>query len=76
MLLLFLNRDTEYKGLQLSLDQVTSTKPSFTYNSPSNPVSENRRVGKSRVSRTKTKTRLSPYSQVGVTAMVMVYWKL
>ncbi|XP_016305950.1 single-minded homolog 1-A-like [Sinocyclocheilus anshuiensis] len=55
--------DTEYKGLQLSLDQVTSTKPSFTYNSPSNPVSENRRVGKSRVSRTKTKTRLSPYSQ-------------
>ncbi|XP_077061945.1 single-minded homolog 1-A [Siphateles boraxobius] len=55
--------DTEYKGLQLSLDQVTSTKPSFTYNSPSNPVSENRRVGKSRVSRTKTKSRLSPYSQ-------------
>ncbi|KAF4103606.1 single-minded homolog 1-A isoform X2 [Onychostoma macrolepis] len=55
--------DTEYKGLQLSLDQVTSTKPSFTYNSPSNPISENRRVGKSRVSRTKTKTRLSPYSQ-------------
>ncbi|XP_051722485.1 single-minded homolog 1-A isoform X1 [Ctenopharyngodon idella] len=55
--------DTEYKGLQLSLDQVTSTKPSFTYSSPSNPISENRRVGKSRVSRTKTKTRLSPYSQ-------------
>ncbi|XP_052003360.1 single-minded homolog 1-A-like [Xyrauchen texanus] len=55
--------DTEYKGLQLSLDQVTSTKPSFTYESPSNPISENRRVGKSRVSRTKTKTRLSPYSQ-------------
>uniref|UniRef100_A0A672MCV5 Single-minded homolog 1-A-like n=1 Tax=Sinocyclocheilus grahami TaxID=75366 RepID=A0A672MCV5_SINGR len=55
--------DTEYKGLQLSLDQVTSAKPSFTYNSPSNPISENRRVGKSRVSRTKTKTRLSPYSQ-------------
>ncbi|XP_051574002.1 single-minded homolog 1-A-like [Myxocyprinus asiaticus] len=55
--------DTEYKGLQLSLDQVTSIKPSFTYDSPSNPISENRRVGKSRVSRTKTKTRLSPYSQ-------------
>ncbi|XP_059363351.1 single-minded homolog 1-A-like isoform X1 [Carassius carassius] len=55
--------DTEYKGLQLSLDQVMSAKPSFTYNSPSNPISENRRVGKSRVSRTKTKTRLSPYSQ-------------
>ncbi|XP_050986568.1 single-minded homolog 1-A [Labeo rohita] len=55
--------DTEYKGLQLSLDQVTSTKPSFAYNSPTNPISENRRVGKSRVSRTKTKTRLSPYSQ-------------
>nr|Q98SJ5.1 RecName: Full=Single-minded homolog 1-A [Danio rerio]AAK27261.1 single-minded 1 [Danio rerio] len=55
--------DTEYKGLQLSLDQAASTKPSFTYNSPSNPVTENRRVGKSRVSRTKTKTRLSPYSQ-------------
>ncbi|XP_057195128.1 single-minded homolog 1-A isoform X2 [Triplophysa rosa] len=58
--------DTEYKGLQLSLDQVTSTKPSFTYNSPSNPISENRRVGKSRVSRTKTKARLSPYSQYPV----------
>lgn len=69
MLLSFPNRDTEYKGLQLSLDQVTSTKPSFTYNSPSNPVSENRRVGKSRVSRTKTKTRLSPYSQVSITVM-------
>ncbi|XP_052000344.1 single-minded homolog 1-A isoform X1 [Xyrauchen texanus] len=55
--------DTEYKGLQLSLDQVTSTKPSFTYDSPSNPISENRRLGKSRISRTKTKTRLSPYSQ-------------
>ncbi|XP_056332157.1 single-minded homolog 1-A [Danio aesculapii] len=55
--------DTEYKGLQLSLDQAASSKPSFTYNSPSNPVIENRRAGKSRVSRTKTKTRLSPYSQ-------------
>ncbi|XP_042611684.1 single-minded homolog 1-A-like isoform X1 [Cyprinus carpio] len=55
--------DTEYKGLQLSLDQATSTKPSFTYNSPPTPIIENRRVGKSRVSRTKTKTRLSPYSQ-------------
>uniref|UniRef100_A0A673LMW0 Single-minded homolog 1-A n=1 Tax=Sinocyclocheilus rhinocerous TaxID=307959 RepID=A0A673LMW0_9TELE len=73
--------DTEYKGLQLSLDQVTSAKPSFTYNSPSNPISENRRVGKSRVSRTKTKTRLSPYSQVSITVMpsiwlVMVYWEI
>uniref|UniRef100_A0A8C1CUU2 SIM bHLH transcription factor 1a n=1 Tax=Cyprinus carpio carpio TaxID=630221 RepID=A0A8C1CUU2_CYPCA len=55
--------DTEYKGLQLSLDQATSTKPLFTYNSPPTPIIENRRVGKSRVSRTKTKTRLSPYSQ-------------
>uniref|UniRef100_A0A8C1CQI9 SIM bHLH transcription factor 1a n=1 Tax=Cyprinus carpio carpio TaxID=630221 RepID=A0A8C1CQI9_CYPCA len=35
--------DTEYKGLQLSLDQATSTKPLFTYNSPPTPIIENRR---------------------------------
>ncbi|XP_017563709.1 single-minded homolog 1-A [Pygocentrus nattereri] len=54
--------DTEYKGLQLSLDQATSTKPAFTYSSPSNPISDSRKGNKSRVSRTKPKTRLSPYS--------------
>ncbi|MCI4374386.1 hypothetical protein PGIGA_G00005640 [Pangasianodon gigas] len=53
--------ETEYKGLQLSLDQAASNKPSFTYSSPSNPVSDSRKASKSRVSRTKPKTRLSPY---------------
>lgn len=57
-------RDTEYKGLQLSLEQVTS-KASFPYNSsmPSS-LEENRRTTKSRVSRPKAKARLSPYTQV------------
>ncbi|XP_076827954.1 single-minded homolog 1-A isoform X2 [Brachyhypopomus gauderio] len=54
--------DTEYKGLQLSLDQVTSTKPAFPYSSPPNPASDSRKASKSRVSRPKAKTRLSPYS--------------
>lgn len=54
--------DTEYKGLQLSLDQATSTKPAFTYSSPTNPVNDSRKGNKSRTSRTKPKTRLSPYS--------------
>ncbi|KAM6968370.1 single-minded homolog 1-A isoform 2-T2 [Aplochiton taeniatus] len=54
--------DTEYKGLQLSLDQVTSSKPPFPYSStPSVP--ENRRAPKSRPSRAKTKASLSPYTQ-------------
>uniref|UniRef100_A0A3Q1JXL8 SIM bHLH transcription factor 1b n=1 Tax=Anabas testudineus TaxID=64144 RepID=A0A3Q1JXL8_ANATE len=54
--------DTEYKGLQLSLDQATSK--SFPYSSStSTSLTDNCRTPKSRVSRPKTKTRLSPYTQ-------------
>uniref|UniRef100_A0A3B3ZE80 SIM bHLH transcription factor 1b n=1 Tax=Periophthalmus magnuspinnatus TaxID=409849 RepID=A0A3B3ZE80_9GOBI len=51
--------DTEYKGLQLSLDQISS-KSSFSYSSNS---STDRPRG--RVPRPKTKARLSPYTQFG-----------
>ncbi|XP_059195444.1 single-minded homolog 1-A [Centropristis striata] len=54
--------ETEYKGLQLSLDQATS-KVSFPYNSSTASLPENCRTPKSRVSRPKTKARLSPYTQ-------------
>ncbi|XP_029307543.1 single-minded homolog 1-A [Cottoperca gobio] len=53
--------ETEYKGLQLSLDQATS-KASFPYSSTAS-LTENCRTPKIRVSRPKTKTRLSPYTQ-------------
>ncbi|KAF7654723.1 hypothetical protein LDENG_00065550, partial [Lucifuga dentata] len=51
--------ETEYKGLQLSLDQVR-TKTSFSYSSS---LTETCRTPKSRASRTRTKARLSPYTQ-------------
>ncbi|XP_049440647.1 single-minded homolog 1-A [Epinephelus fuscoguttatus] len=55
--------ETEYKGLQLSLDQATS-KASFPYSSSTaSSLTENCRTPKSRVSRPKTKARLSPYTQ-------------
>ncbi|XP_040022196.2 single-minded homolog 1-A [Gasterosteus aculeatus] len=54
--------ETEYKGLQLSLDQATS-KASFPYSSTTASLTENSRTPKSRVSRPKTKARLSPYIQ-------------
>ncbi|XP_008277743.1 single-minded homolog 1-A [Stegastes partitus] len=55
--------ETEYKGLQLSLEQATS-KTSFPYsNSTASSRPENCRTPKSRVSRPKTKARLSPYTQ-------------
>ncbi|XP_068591765.1 single-minded homolog 1-A [Cebidichthys violaceus] len=54
--------ETEYKGLQLSLDQATS-KASFPYSSSTASLTENCRTPKSRVSRPKTKARLSPYTQ-------------
>lgn len=57
-------RETEYKGLQLSLDQVTS-KTSYSYNtSNSSNLAENCKIPKSRICRTKAKARLSPYTQV------------
>lgn len=59
-------RETEYKGLQLSLDQATS-KASFPYSSnTASSLTENCRTPKSRVSRPKTKARLSPYTQVRI----------
>uniref|UniRef100_A0A146ZT17 Single-minded n=2 Tax=Fundulus heteroclitus TaxID=8078 RepID=A0A146ZT17_FUNHE len=56
--------ETEYKGLQLSLDQATS-KASFPFSSNSaiNSLPENCKSLKSRAMRPKTKSRLSPYTQ-------------
>ncbi|XP_061529573.1 single-minded homolog 1-A isoform X2 [Phycodurus eques] len=55
--------ETEYKGFQFSLDQVMS-KVSFTFSSnTASSLTEIGRATKSRVSRPKTKARLSPYSQ-------------
>lgn len=59
-------RETEYKGLQLSLDQATS-KTSFPYSSSTaSSLTDNCRTPKSRVTRPKTKARLSPYTQVRI----------
>ncbi|XP_008322293.1 single-minded homolog 1-A isoform X2 [Cynoglossus semilaevis] len=56
--------ETEYKGLQLSLDQAAS-KASSTYSSSAvaNSLVDSCRTPKSKVSRQKTKARLSPYTQ-------------
>nr|XP_009681180.1 PREDICTED: single-minded homolog 1 [Struthio camelus australis] len=56
-------RDTEYKGLQLSLDQVTATKPAFSYANSTPTITDNRKGSKSRLSSTKSKSRTSPYPQ-------------
>lgn len=61
-----LYRDTEYKGLQLSLDQVTATKPAFSYANSAPTITDNRKGSKSRLSSTKSKSRTSPYPQVVV----------
>ncbi|XP_015205072.1 single-minded homolog 1-A isoform X1 [Lepisosteus oculatus] len=55
--------ETEYKGLQLSLDQVTSNKPSFSYANSTPTITDSRKPSKSRVARTKSKARASPYPQ-------------
>ncbi|XP_053760598.1 single-minded homolog 1 isoform X3 [Panthera pardus] len=56
--------DTEYKGLQLSLDQISASKPAFSYTSSSTPtVTDNRKGVKSRLSGSKSKSRTSPYPQ-------------
>ncbi|XP_039603799.1 single-minded homolog 1-A isoform X2 [Polypterus senegalus] len=55
--------DTEYKGLQLSLDQVTSTKPTFSYTNTTPTVVDGRKGSKSRLARTRSKARASPYPQ-------------
>lgn len=52
-------RETEYKGLQLSLDQSTS-KTSLVHSTSGGGIPTPR----SRGSRSKPKTRLSPYIQV------------
>ncbi|XP_019735582.1 single-minded homolog 1-A [Hippocampus comes] len=55
--------NTECKGFQLSLDQVMS-KASFPFSSnTASSLTDSGRANKSRVSRPKTKARLSPYSQ-------------
>lgn len=59
-------RETEYKGLHLSLDQAMSKAP-FPYSSTSsNCLLENCRIPKNKGSRPKTKARLSPYTQVRI----------
>ncbi|XP_044531331.1 single-minded homolog 1 [Gracilinanus agilis] len=55
--------DTEYKGLQLSLDQITATKPSFSYTNTTPTITDNRKGNKPRLSNTKSKSRTSPYPQ-------------
>uniref|UniRef100_A0A8C7XZS4 SIM bHLH transcription factor 1a n=1 Tax=Oryzias sinensis TaxID=183150 RepID=A0A8C7XZS4_9TELE len=52
--------DTEYKGMQLSLDQMSPTKPAFPY---SDSHSEDRKSTKSRLTQSKAKARVSPYPQ-------------
>uniref|UniRef100_A0A673CMX5 SIM bHLH transcription factor 1b n=1 Tax=Sphaeramia orbicularis TaxID=375764 RepID=A0A673CMX5_9TELE len=52
--------DTEYKGMQLSLDQMSPSKPAFPY---ADSHSEDRKSTKSRLSQAKAKARVSPYPQ-------------
>uniref|UniRef100_A0A3Q3FXL7 Single-minded homolog 1-like n=1 Tax=Labrus bergylta TaxID=56723 RepID=A0A3Q3FXL7_9LABR len=52
--------DTEYKGMQLSLDQMSPTKPAFPY---ADNHSEDRKSTKSRLTPAKAKARVSPYPQ-------------
>lgn len=61
-------RDTEYKGLQLSLDQVASGKAPL-YTSNATTIAESRKGSKTRLARAKTKPRLSPYPQVGASEL-------
>ncbi|XP_072314706.1 single-minded homolog 1-like [Eucyclogobius newberryi] len=53
--------ETEYKGMQLSLDQMSPTKPAFPY--ASDPHSEDRKSSKPRLNQGKSKARVSPYPQ-------------
>ena len=72
----FIFRETEYKGLQLSLDQATS-KASFLYSSSTtSSLMENCKTTKSRVSRPKTKARLSPYTQVTISSLTSLSFSL
>lgn len=66
-------RETEYKGLQLSLDQATSktTLPNRTSSSSSSILNDSCRTPKSRVSRPKTKARLSPYMRVRIPLLLL-----
>uniref|UniRef100_A0A669EAT6 SIM bHLH transcription factor 1b n=1 Tax=Oreochromis niloticus TaxID=8128 RepID=A0A669EAT6_ORENI len=52
--------DTEYKGMQLSLDQMSPSKPAFPY---ADSHSEDRKSTKSRLTQSKAKARVSPYPQ-------------
>uniref|UniRef100_A0A8C7NWK2 SIM bHLH transcription factor 1b n=1 Tax=Oncorhynchus mykiss TaxID=8022 RepID=A0A8C7NWK2_ONCMY len=54
--------DTENKGIQLSLDQMTPSKPAFSYTSPPSTTDE-RKGTKPCVTHTKAKVRVSPYPQ-------------
>uniref|UniRef100_A0A7N8XKS7 Single-minded homolog 1-like n=1 Tax=Mastacembelus armatus TaxID=205130 RepID=A0A7N8XKS7_9TELE len=52
--------ETEYKGMQLSLDQMSPTKPAFPYG---DSHTEDAKSTKSRLTQTKAKPRVSPYPQ-------------
>uniref|UniRef100_A0A3P9A713 SIM bHLH transcription factor 1b n=1 Tax=Esox lucius TaxID=8010 RepID=A0A3P9A713_ESOLU len=54
--------DTEYKGMQMSLDQMTPSKPAFSYTSTPSST-EDRKGPKSRITHSKAKVRVSPYPQ-------------
>uniref|UniRef100_A0A3Q3IC73 SIM bHLH transcription factor 1b n=1 Tax=Monopterus albus TaxID=43700 RepID=A0A3Q3IC73_MONAL len=49
-----------YKGMQLSLDQMSPTKPAFPY---ADSHAEDRKSTKSRLTQAKSKARVSPYPQ-------------
>lgn len=70
------SRETEYKGLQLSLDQATS-KTTFPYSSgtggSSGSLADSCRTPKSRAPRPKTKARLSPYTRVRILTIFLSY---
>ncbi|KAJ7988079.1 hypothetical protein DPEC_G00319910 [Dallia pectoralis] len=53
--------DTEYKGMQMSLDQMTPSKPAFYTSTPSS--TDERKGTKSRMAQSKSKVRASPYPQ-------------
>nr|XP_057909253.1 single-minded homolog 1-A isoform X1 [Doryrhamphus excisus] len=55
--------ETEYKGLQLSLDQITPKASFPDSSSRGGSLAETGRTPKNKISRPKTKARLSPYIQ-------------
>lgn len=55
-------RDTEYKGMVLSLDQLHPSKPAFLYGNQSDR--DDKPMDKTTESTTRSKILISPYTQV------------